>query len=170
MNSAPPPSDNDFSDTLALVVPPTVDGGNSSHNTVSFSAAIINTYNTGIEVISDDEEDLPPLLLVDFEGDDSSSIRDDDWKKRYQQAGERREYQRRYFHQISSRAEYSPIMPDFMDGFAGSYSVIPRSGGPGVIGSRATTNLPLADPVNVYAYGHTQDAIDRMFNDLMNIN
>lgn len=167
MNSAPPPSDNDFSDTLAFVVP-TVDGGNSSHNTVSFSTAIISTYNTGIEVISDDEEDLPPLLLIDFEVDDSSSIRDDDWKKRYQQGGERREYQRRYFHQISSPAEYSPIMPDFMDGFAGSISVIPRSGG--VIDSRATRNLPLAGPVNVYAYGHTQDAINRMFIDLMNIN
>ena len=166
MNSAPPPSDNDFSNTSAFVLPTnyTVDGGNSSHNTVSFSTAIITTDNTGIEVISDDEEDLPPLtLLIDSEVDeDSSSIRDDDWKKRYQQGRERREYQRRYFHQISSPAENSPIRPGFMDGFAGSISVIPRSG-------RVTRNLPLAGPVNVYAYGHTQDAIDRMFINL-NIN
>ena len=53
------------------------------------------------------------------------------------------------------------------DGFAGSVSVIPRSGG--VIDSRATTNLPFTGPVNVYSYGHTQDAIDRMFINL-NIN
>jgi hypothetical protein len=165
MNSAPPPSDNDFSNTSAFVLPTnyTVDGGNSSHNTVSFSTAIITTDNTGIEVISDDEEDLPPLL-IDCEVDDSFSIRDDDWKKRYQQGRERREY---YFHQISSPAENSTIRTGFMDGFAGSISVIPRSGR--VIDSRATRNLPLAGPVNVYAYGHTQDAIDRIFINL-NIN
>ena len=168
MNSAPPPSDDDFSNTSAFVLPTnyTVDGGNSSHNTVSFSTAIITTDNTGIEVISDDEEDLPPLL-IDYEVDDSFSIRDDDWKKRYQQGRERQEYQRRYFHQISSPAENSSIRPGFMDGFAGSISVIPRSGR--VIDSRATRNLPLTGPVNVYAYGHTQDAIDRMFINL-NIN
>ena len=54
-----------------------------------------------------------------------------------------------------------------MDGFAGSVSVIPRSGG--VIDSRATANLPFAGPVNVYSHGHTQEAIDGMFINL-NIN